>query len=212
VVGAGEIVGVAGVEAAGSEAADVLSSLTKLDEHGRGGRCGRADGPARNGRGRGGGHPRGPPRLQLRARMTVAENLAMADRAVARHRMLDRRALRQRAAADVEFEIPRPGRHADAPSVGRQQQRVVLAASCRLRRSCWSPRNDPWPRRRRHRVHGARLRAAESGVGVLLISNELEEILAAHRIVVVTGGGGGRDNRAEADLERIGLLMGGAAA
>ena len=49
-------------------------------------------------------------------------------------------------------------------------------------------------------------------MGVLLISNELEEILAAHRIVVVTGGGGGRDNRAEADLERIGLLMGGAAA
>ena len=62
---------------------------------------------------------------------------------------------------------------------------------------------------------GARLRAAaESGVAVLLISTELEEILAlSDRIVVVHRGRVvGEMTRAEADLERIGLLMGGAAA
>jgi simple sugar transport system ATP-binding protein len=46
---------------------------------------------------------------------------------------------------------------------------------------------------------------------VLLISNELEEILAlADRIVVIHAGRiRGKLARAEADVERIGLLMGG---
>jgi simple sugar transport system ATP-binding protein len=57
-------------------------------------------------------------------------------------------------------------------------------------------------------------RAAEAGVGVLLISSELEEILdLAHRIVVISDGRIiGEMDRADADLERLGLLMGGAAA
>ena len=62
---------------------------------------------------------------------------------------------------------------------------------------------------------GGRLRAAAAaGVGVLLISTELEEILAlAHRIVVIHRGRiVGEMAAAEADLERLGLLMGGAAA
>ena len=57
-------------------------------------------------------------------------------------------------------------------------------------------------------------RAAEDGVGVLLISSELEEILdLAHRVVVISDGRIiGEMDRADADLDRIGLLMGGHAA
>jgi simple sugar transport system ATP-binding protein len=56
--------------------------------------------------------------------------------------------------------------------------------------------------------------AAEDGVGVLLISSELEEILdLAHRIVVISDGRIiGEMRRDDADLDRIGLLMGGHAA
>jgi len=60
---------------------------------------------------------------------------------------------------------------------------------------------------------GDRLRAAaDGGAGVLLISSELEEILhLADRILVIHRGRvvGGMA-RADADLEEIGLLMGGA--
>ena len=59
---------------------------------------------------------------------------------------------------------------------------------------------------------GQRLRAAaDRGIAVLLISNELEEILAlADRIVVIHGGRiRGEMTRADADIERIGLMMGG---
>ena len=59
---------------------------------------------------------------------------------------------------------------------------------------------------------GQRLRAAaDRGIAVLLISSELEEILAlADRIVVIHAGRiRGEMARGEADIERIGLLMGG---
>jgi len=62
---------------------------------------------------------------------------------------------------------------------------------------------------------GKRLKAAAAaGVGVLLISSELEEILdLAERIVVMHSGAiVGEMQRSEADLERLGLLMGGAKA
>jgi general nucleoside transport system ATP-binding protein len=57
-------------------------------------------------------------------------------------------------------------------------------------------------------------RAAESGVGVLLISADLEEILAmSHRIVVIHRGRiVGEMHREGVDIERIGMLMGGEAA
>ena len=55
---------------------------------------------------------------------------------------------------------------------------------------------------------------AEEGIGLLLISSELEEILdLSHRIVVLFRGRIiGEMDRADADLEQIGLLMGGHAA
>ena len=60
-----------------------------------------------------------------------------------------------------------------------------------------------------------RLRAAaQAGVGVLLISTELEEIVElADRIAVIHRGRiVGEMARAELDLERLGLMMGGQAA
>jgi simple sugar transport system ATP-binding protein len=222
VVGAGEIVGVAGVEGNGQrELADVLSSLTKLDEGtvevaGVAVPTGRPGAMAAAGVGV---IPEDRHDSGCVLGMSVAENLAMADpHGVARRGMLDRRALRQRAARLMsEFEITAPG--PDTPMrllSGGNQQRVVLARELSA---------SPTVLVAAQPTHGldvgaieymgARLRAAaESGVGVLLISNELEEILAlAHRIVVVHRGRVvGEMTRAEADLERIGLLMGGAAA
>jgi len=222
VVGAGEIVGVAGVEGNGQrELADVLSSLTKLDEGtvevaGVAVPTGRPGAMAAAGVGV---IPEDRHDSGCVLGMSVAENLAMADpHGVARRGMLDRRALRQRAARLMsEFEISAPG--PDTPMrllSGGNQQRVVLARELSA---------SPTVLVAAQPTHGldvgaieymgARLRAAaESGVGVLLISNELEEILAlAHRIVVVHRGRVvGEMTRAEADLERIGLLMGGAAA
>ena len=60
-----------------------------------------------------------------------------------------------------------------------------------------------------------RLRAlADSGPGILLISSEIEEILElSDRIAVISRGSiVGEMSRAEADLDRLGLLMGGSAA
>ena len=54
--------------------------------------------------------------------------------------------------------------------------------------------------------------AAEDGVGVLLISTELEEIIdLSDRILVISKGRiVGEMTRATLDMERLGLLMGGA--
>jgi simple sugar transport system ATP-binding protein len=55
---------------------------------------------------------------------------------------------------------------------------------------------------------------AAGGVGVLLISTEIEEILAlADRVLVIYRGRiVGEMARAEVDLEQLGILMGGVAA
>jgi simple sugar transport system ATP-binding protein len=56
--------------------------------------------------------------------------------------------------------------------------------------------------------------AAAAGVGVLLISTELEEILVlSHRICVIHRGQViGEMSRRDVDLERLGLLIGGSTA
>jgi simple sugar transport system ATP-binding protein len=62
---------------------------------------------------------------------------------------------------------------------------------------------------------GRRLRAAaDAGVGVLLVSSELEEVIALSDRVVVLFRGRiiGEMARRDVDLERLGLLMGGVAA
>lgn len=151
--------------------------------------------------------------------MTVAENLVMvrpgdvADRGVI---SADR--LRRRAEQLIEqFGIQCAG--PDAPLwtlSGGNQQRVVLA-----RELSHTPRVLVAAQPTRGLDVGAieymthQLRAAaDAGVGVLLISSELEEILdLSDRIVVMSGGTiVGEMTRAEVDLDRLGLLMGGAAA
>ena len=221
-VRAGEIVGVAGVEGNGQRPlADVLSSLTTIDS----GAVRIAGSPVATGRAGGmssagvGVIPEDRHDSGIVLEMTVAENLILIDpSSVARFGVIDHRRLEQRAQQMIsEFEISCAG--ADAPLFslsGGNQQRVVLARELSLQ-----PQVLVAAQPTRGLDVGAieymtdRLRkVAESGVGVLLISSELEEILdLAHRVVVISDGRIiGEMDRADADLGRIGLLMGGQAA
>ena len=114
-----------------------------------------------------------------------------------------------------EFEISCAGPTAPFRSLsGGNQQRVVLARELS---------SDPIALIACQPTRGLdvgatefmadRLRtAASDGVGVLLISSELDEILhLADRILVMFKGRiVGTMTRAEADLDQIGMLMGGA--
>jgi ABC-type uncharacterized transport system ATPase subunit len=150
--------------------------------------------------------------------LSVAENLGL-DRLGTGGwlRRADRVALRARAERLIaEYGISCSGPDAPMRSLsGGNQQRVVVA-----RELAGSPTAVVAAQPTRGldvgaiEYIGARLRAAaEDGAGVLLISSELEEILhLADRILVMQGGRivGGLA-RADADLERIGLMMGGIA-
>jgi simple sugar transport system ATP-binding protein len=132
--------------------------------------------------------------------------------------MLDQHAMRTSAEELIaEFEISCSGPDAPLLSLsGGNQQRCVLARELSQR-----PKVLVAAQPTRGLDVGAieymtdRIRrAAESGVGVLLISSELEEILdLSHRIVVISDGRIiGEMARERADLARIGALMGGHAA
>jgi general nucleoside transport system ATP-binding protein len=221
-VRAGEIVGVAGVEGNGQRPlADVLSSLVAAHAgtvrvDGQLVPLGRAGAMARAGVGV---IPEDRHDSGIVLEMTVAENLALVDvNDISRAGVIDRQAMRRRAEALIdEFEISCAGPEAPLFSLsGGNQQRVVLA-----RELSHHPKVLVAAQPTRGLDVGAieymtdRLRrAAESGVAVLLISSELEEILdLAHRIIVMSDGAIiGAMDRAEADLARIGLLMGGMAA
>jgi simple sugar transport system ATP-binding protein len=221
-VRAGEIVGVAGVEGNGQRAlADALSSLLDVDSGvilvgGDPVRTGRAGAMAAAGVGV---IPEDRHDSGVVLEMTVAENLALVDvTTLATAGVIDRGALRARAETLIEeFDISCQGPDAPLFSLsGGNQQRVVLA-----RELSQHPKVLIAAQPTRGLDVGAieymtdRLRrAAESGVGVLLISSEIEEILdLAHRIVVISEGRIiGSMDRADADLSRIGLMMGGHAA
>ncbi|MDE0196252.1 MAG: ABC transporter ATP-binding protein [bacterium] len=225
----GEIVGVAGVEGNGQAAlSDLLSSLLPLeggtvrvrDERPLPGRpgamaaAGVAVVPADR-------HESG-----CVLDMTVAENLTLVSPPRARtgralldsagRAILDRTGRRAHAERLIEqFGIQTPG--ADAPMwslSGGNQQRVVLA-----RELSGDPAVLVAAQPTRGLDVGAieyvseRLReAAADGVAVLLISTELEEVLdLADRIVVIFRGRiVGEMDRADLDVERLGLLMSGA--
>jgi general nucleoside transport system ATP-binding protein len=217
---AGEIVGVAGVEGNGQrELADLLSSLVALDSgsvrvdnlevaSGRPGAMGRS-GIAVIPEDR---HDSG-----VVLDMTVAENLILVDQSkVSRSGVIDLRAMRQSAERLIEeFDIQCSGPDALMWSLsGGNQQRVVLA-----RELSASPKVLVAAQPTRGLDVGAieymtaRLRAAaEDGVAVLLISSDLEEILdLADRILVMYDGSiAGEMLRSETDMQRLGLLMGGA--
>ena len=151
--------------------------------------------------------------------MTVAENLFLVDiERISRNGIYDPAVMRRDAARLIEdFEVQTSSPNAPFWSLsGGNQQRVVLA-----RELSYSPKVLVAAQPTRGLDVGAiewmtdRLRqVADSGVGVLLISNELEEILQLSDRVVVLFRGRiiGEMDRGDVDLEELGLLLGGAGA
>jgi general nucleoside transport system ATP-binding protein len=148
--------------------------------------------------------------------MSVAENLVMSDlEQVAPRRILNVKKMRSHAARLIrEFEIACPSPDTPMASLsGGNQQKVVLA-----RELSRNPKVLVAAQPTRgldvgaiEYMNGRICNAAEQGVAVLLISAELEEILAiSHRVAVMHRGRiVGQMRRGEIDLERLGLLMGG---
>jgi simple sugar transport system ATP-binding protein len=218
----GEIVGVAGVEGNGQATlGDVLSSLIKLhsgtvEVDGVAVATGKAGAMTSAGIGV---IPEDRHASGCVLGMSVAENLVLdAPDALARHGMLDRRSVRDRATRLIdEFEIMTSSPDAPMWSLsGGNQQRVVLARELSRQPKVLIAAQ---PTRGLDvgaiEYMGQRLRAAAAaGVGVLLVSSELEEILSlSDRIVVLYRGRIiGEMARHDVDLERLGLLMGGEAA
>ncbi len=218
---AGEIVGVAGVEGNGQrELSDVLSSLLVLSSgtvtvDGTPVPTGKAGAMARAGIGV---IPEDRHDSGLVLDMTVAENLVLVDQSRAATRgLIDQKRLNAFAVEMIEqFNIACSGPNAPMWSVsGGNQQRVVLARELSQEPKILVAANPT-----RGLDIGAieyttrRLEtAAASGVAVLLISSELEEILElSDRIIVMhTGRIAGTMARAEANFETLGLCMGGAA-
>jgi ABC-type uncharacterized transport system ATPase subunit len=148
---------------------------------------------------------------------TVAENLFIVDpERVARHGLMSMSTMRKRAAELIaRFSINCVGPDAPLWSLsGGNQQRVVLARELS---------HDPQVLVAAQPTHGLDVgaieymstqlsQAAKSGVGVLLISTELEEILdLSDRIVVIFKGRiVGEMSKGEVDVARLGMLMGGA--
>ena len=215
-----EIVGVAGVEGNGQAAlTDLLSSLLNSEAG-----TVEVDGvrvqPGRPGAMSGAGVAVIPEDRHASGcvlDMSVAENLFLVDiERIAQRGIYDPAVMRRDAARLIEdFEIQTAGPDAPFWSLsGGNQQRVVLA-----RELSYSPKVLVAAQPTRGLDVGAiewmtdRLRqVADSGVGVLLISSELEEILQlADRIVVLFRGRIiGEMDRADVDLEELGLLLGGA--
>ena len=219
-VHAGEIVGVAGVEGNGQEELTALmSSLVKavsgaVSVDGRVVETGVAGSMARAGVAV---VPADRHDSGVVLDLTVAENLFLVEpEEVSRRGLWDSGLMTRRASELIsEFEIQAAGPDAPLWSLsGGNQQRVVLA-----RELSNNPKVLIASQPTRGLDVGAieyisnRLRGARrDGVGVLLISNELEEILdLADRIVVLFRGKiVGEMLRSDVDLEHLGMLMGGA--
>ena len=219
---AGEIVGVAGVEGNGQRTlGDLLSSLIPVDA----GRvvvndsAVRTSAPGAMAKAGIGVIPEDRHDSGVVLDMTVAENLLMVDpHRVARHGVMDKGQVTETAQRMIEeFDIGCSGPDAPLWSLsGGNQQRVVLA-----RELAAEPDVLVAAQPTRGLDVGAieymtdRLRqTAVDGVAVLLISSELEEILElADRIVVMSRGRiVGELSHADANLETLGLLMGGSEA
>ncbi len=220
-VGAGEIVGVAGIDGNGqTELVDVMSSLTPLSDgsvvvDGVEVPTGRAGAMTDAGIGV---IPADRHDSGVVLEMTVAQNLAMVDIAHrARFGIVHRADIDDRAGALIdEYDIDCAGPDAPMWSLsGGNQQRVVLA-----RELSRGPRVLIAAQPTRGLDVGAieylnaQLRAAaDRGVGVMLISAEIDEVLdLSSRIAVIFGGTiiGGMP-RGDADREHLGMLLGGVA-
>lgn len=151
--------------------------------------------------------------------MSVAENLVLDQiESVSRWGAISKRTMLDRAGEMIDaFDIKTPSPDTPMSSLsGGNQQRVVLARALSHR---------PVVLVAAQPTHGLdvgaieymteQLRsAAANGVAIVLISTELDEILSlADRVAVIHRGRVvGEMPRAEADIERIGLMMGGQAA
>jgi simple sugar transport system ATP-binding protein len=221
-VRAGEILGLAGVEGNGQQAlGDLLSSLLELSSgsvevDGQAVRTGRPGAMMAAGISvipedrHGAGCVLG---------MSVAENLVFCDLDdVSSGRFLNRRLIRERAEELIRlFDIKAASPETPMRQLsGGNQQRVVLA-----REMSRDPKVIVAAQPTRgldvgaiEYVTGQLQKIRDDGVGVLLISTELEEILAlSDRVAVIFRGRIlGTMDRADVDLERLGLLMGGQAA
>ncbi|MFD6882092.1 ABC transporter ATP-binding protein [Rhodococcus sp. NPDC060084] len=149
--------------------------------------------------------------------MSIAENLAMKDlRRWSRRGRLDRRRIRTHSESLVrEFNIAAPGVDTPIRSLsGGNQQKVVLARELSA---------EPTVVIAAQPTHGldvgaiehmyTQLRAAAAGgVAILLISTEIDEILAlSDRIAVLSSGRvSGVLTPDEATDERLGMMLGGA--
>jgi simple sugar transport system ATP-binding protein len=221
-VRAGEIVGLAGVEGNGQVALqDLLSSLFALSRgtvevRGRAVKTGR---PGLMQRAGVGVIPEDRHRSGCVLDMSVAENLILADvDSQCQHGFLRRRAINAHALELIrEYGIATPSPNAPFRSLsGGNQQRAVLARELSRKPAVLLAAH---PTRgldvgAMEYVTGCLQRVAESGVGVLLISSDLEEILfLSHRIAVIHRGRIiGEMLRSDLDIERLGMMMGGQAA
>lgn len=217
----GEIVGLAGVEGNGQTTlANLLMSLESLAE----GSVEVAGQPVKDGRPGSMGAagvaviPEDRHEAGCVLDMTVAENLVLDDLdRVSKGRLVSRALIKENAEKLIkDFEIKTPSPDTPMRSLsGGNQQKVVLARELS---------RNPKVLVAAQPTHGldvgaveymtTQLRnASESGVGVLLISTELEEILSlSDRIAVINEGRlMGVVERNEADLETLGLMMGGQA-
>lgn len=221
-VGRGEIVGLAGVEGNGQPALEeVLSSQIALAS----GTVSIAGREVRTGR------PGEMQRLGIcvipedRHRsgsvlnMSIAENLALGDLdSHVRAGLLSRRSMRAHAQALIDrygIQCASPDAPFRSLSGGNQQRAVLARELSRL----------PAVLVAAHPTRGLDVGAIEyvtaclreaalQGVAVLLVSSELEELIAiSDRIAVIHRGRiVGQMTRAQIDVERIGMLMGGQAA
>lgn len=216
---AGEIVGVAGVEGNGQSAlVDVLSSLTRLHSgavrvNGRAVPTGKSGAMAEAGIAV---IPADRHDSGIVLQMTVAENLLLVHpEQVSAKGLLDPGMMSEHAQRLIdEYEIQCEGPDSPMWSLsGGNQQRVVLARELSSRPLALIAAQ---PTRGLdvgaiEYTTGQIRRAASNGVGVLLVSSELEEILdLSDRIVVLSQGRtAGAMARDDVDMERLGLLMGG---
>jgi len=220
-VGRGEIVGVAGVAGNGQrELAEVISGMrasvagriTVLDDEVKSGK-------ARSAIARGIAHvPEDRLHTGLAAGHSVEDNLALKNyrtAQISRFRLLQRRAIREQASTLVErYDVKTPDTVTPVRLLsGGNVQKVLLAREFSALPSVLIAAS---PTRGLdvgaiETVRERLVAAADDGVGVLLISEDLDEILSlADRILVMYEGRIVDDLPAQgADRERIGLTMGG---
>jgi simple sugar transport system ATP-binding protein len=155
-------------------------------------------------------------RMGLALGATIAEN-ANAGRdditAIARGPFLDRRAMNRHAETLIErYGIRAPGPQALAATLsGGNKQKLVVGRELSRRTSLIIAENPTWgvDIGAIDFIHGELIRMRDEGRAVLLISTDLDEVIAlGDRILVMYGGRiAGELDRAQADRERIGSLM-----